>query len=148
MYKRNTPHTADSLLARTKKKGTCLVWQGATTSSGYGVTTYYGHQTTAHRIMATLVHGEIPRGHEVHHTCRNRACINPAHLEIVSHAENLAMDREARTTCRAGHPWDEDNTYLAVVTRKQGGTRTQRYCRKCRAEYQAQLRQLNPKRTT
>jgi len=61
-----------------------------------------------------------------------------------------------RGHCKKGHPWIEENTYYATTKRKQGGTRTQRYCRKCRAEHQRerrtsitsreQLRQLNPKR--
>lgn len=45
-----------------------------------------------------------------------------------------------RTHCKAGHPWNEQNTYLATVKRKQGGTREQRYCRVCRAQHQADLR--------
>lgn len=57
-----------------------------------------------------------------------------------------------RATCKAGHPWSEDNTYLAITKRKQGGLRVQKYCRACRAQHQADLRerrkQLNPKRTT
>lgn len=55
-----------------------------------------------------------------------------------------------RPTCKAGHEWTDENTYLAVVSRKNGGTRVQRYCRACRAQHQADLRtrrKLNPKRT-
>jgi hypothetical protein len=47
---------------------------------------------------------------------------------------------DVRGTCKAGHEWNDDNTYLATVKRKQGGTRTQRYCRQCRAQHQADLR--------
>lgn len=63
-----------------------------------------------------------------------------------------------RTHCKAGHEWTEANTYVTTVKRKDGnGTRTQRFCRQCRAKHQADLRarrsdlqdlkQLNPKRT-
>lgn len=52
----------------------------------------------------------------------------------------------ARQTCKAGHPWTEDNTYITTVKRKQGGTRMQRYCRICRAKHQADLR--NRRKTT
>ncbi len=45
-----------------------------------------------------------------------------------------------RDRCKKGHEWNDDNTYLATVKRKQGGTRTQRYCRLCRAQHQADLR--------
>jgi len=60
-----------------------------------------------------------------------------------------------RTHCKAGHEWTEANTYITTVKRKQGGMRTQRYCRQCRAKHQADLRArrnledlkgLNPKR--
>jgi hypothetical protein len=152
MYRRNTPHTADSLLARTKKQGSCLIWQGATTTSGYGVSTYLGKQTTAHRIMYLIVYGNVDADRDVHHKCRNRGCINPEHLALVSHAENMTLDKDARDTCKAGHPWTDENTYVTFVKRKQGGIRPQRYCRVCRAQHQADLRerrkQTNPKRTT
>lgn len=140
MRKRNTPHTLDSLFALTEQHGDCLVWQGCKRSSGYGVTVFKGKQTTTHRVAYELAIGLIPRGLEINHLCRNRACINPAHLVAMTHTENMEFDRKARTTCRAGHPWTEDNTYMGVVKRKQGGTRMQRYCRQCRAKHQADLR--------
>ena len=46
----------------------------------------------------------------------------------------------ARTHCKKGHEWNEKNTYVTTVKRKQGGTRQQRFCRVCRAEYQRQRR--------
>lgn len=128
-------------MARAKKKGDCRIWQGASKAQGYGVAVYMGVQTTVHRIMYLLTHGELDADKDVHHTCQNRGCINPDHLALVTHAENMRLDREARETCRAGHPWDEDNTYLAIVKRKQGGTREQRFCRACRAQHQADLRE-------
>lgn len=142
MYHRNTPHTLESLMARTTRQGDCLVWQGATQAgNGYGISTYLGVQTTAHRIAYLLVHGHLDANKDVHHTCRNRACINPEHLALVTHSENMSLDRAARDTCRAGHPWSDDNTYIATIKRKQGGTREQRYCRECRAKHQADLRE-------
>lgn len=55
-----------------------------------------------------------------------------------------ALTQAERTTCRAGHPWDEANTHYATVKKKGGvGTRTQRYCRKCRVKHQADLRKRN-----
>jgi hypothetical protein len=157
MQTRNKPHTVESLLERTVPQGTCLVWAGASTRSGYGVAVYRGKQTTVHRVMYQLFHGAgIPEGMEVDHKCNTRNCINPDHLQLLTHQENMRVGAERRSACRAGHEWNDDNTYLAIVKRKQGGTREQRYCRICRAQHQADLRerrndamlkQLNPKRT-
>lgn len=63
----------------------------------------------------------------------------------VSYRARNGLDMDApklgkQTHCRNGHEWNDTNTYLAVVKRKQGGTREQRYCRVCRAEAQASLR--------
>lgn len=48
-----------------------------------------------------------------------------------------------RNQCKAGHDWNEENTYVTQVKRKQGGYRTQRYCRLCRAKHQSDLRKRN-----
>ena len=141
MRKRNTPHTEDSLLELTKPDGDCLIWQGVKRSNGYGVTVYQGTQTTTHRAMYLIRHGALADGFEVDHTCNRRDCINPDHLEAVTHQENMKRSITRRTSCRAGHPWNEENTYVAIIKRKQGGTRQQRYCRICRAKHQADLRE-------
>lgn len=140
MRTRNRPHTVESLPAVTQPDGECLVWQGATRGNGYGAVTFMGKQTTVHRAMYMLVNGAIPDGMEVDHKCSNRGCINPEHLHVVTHEENMRLGLERRTHCRAGHEWTEENTYLGMVQRKQGGTRLQRYCRECRKLYQRQLR--------
>ncbi len=64
----------------------------------------------------------------------------------ISYRAKMGLDVYAptqveRATCKDGHPWDETNTYYATVKKKDGaGTRTQRFCRKCRAKHQADLR--------
>jgi hypothetical protein len=64
--------------------GACWQWTG-TTSNGYGK---YG-SIWAHRFSWELLRGPIPHNLEVDHLCRNRGCVNPEHLEIVSHRENV-----------------------------------------------------------
>ena len=140
MLHRNKPHTAQSLLERTTHIGECDIWQGANKSNGYGVAVYKGKQTTVHRVMYMLVHGAIPDGYEVDHTCNNRACINPNHLQAVTHQENMYLGATRRKQCKAGHEWNDKNTYITQVKRKQGGYRTQRYCRVCRANNQQNIR--------
>lgn len=144
MRTRNKPHTKESLLALTKPEGDCWMWQGTKRSNGYGVTVYRGKQTTTHRVMFEIHHEiKLSSEMEVDHTCNNRGCINPMHLEAVNHTENMKRGLERRTTCKAGHPWNEENTYTTEVKRKQGGVRYQRYCRICRAKHQADLRERN-----
>ena len=130
-----------SLLERTDRIGECDIWNGASkTNSGYGVAVYKGKQTTVHRVMYMLTQGVIPEGYEVDHICNNRACINPNHLQAVTHVENMRLALDRRTKCRNGHEWNEINTYTTQVKRKQGGYRMQRYCRICRAKQQSDLR--------
>jgi len=140
MRKRNKPHTTESILTESVQSGDCLLWPSLK-ANGYGYIGHKGKTTYAHRVSYALHYGQgIPTGLEVDHTCGNRACVNPAHLELVTHSENMNRARNKRTTCRAGHLLDDVNTRLFVVKRKQGGTRIQRYCLKCRAMYQAELR--------
>ena len=140
MRKRNKTHTKESLLALCHQDGDCLVWDGLKRSNGYGIVAFRSMQTSPHRAMYQLVFGEIPAGMEIDHVCNQRACINPDHLRLVTHAENMKLGADRRKTCRSGHPWTESNTYIATVKRKQGGTRTQRYCRLCRAQHQKDIR--------
>lgn len=65
-----------------------------------------------HRIAWTVWHGEIPAGHEVHHECRSRSCVNPAHLRLLTESEHTALHHPRRDvshppagTCRHGHDW-------------------------------------------
>ena len=64
----------------------CWEWTGAVSSAGYG---RLGASDYAHRASHEEFVGPIPDGHEVDHLCRNRICINPAHLEAVTKRENL-----------------------------------------------------------
>ncbi len=82
---------------------------------GYGHISWRGKDRPAHRVGYELLVGPVPDGKQLDHLCRNRGCVNPAHLEPVSQAENMARgvcwDRNRRKThCPAGHPYDAQNT--------------------------------------
>ena len=101
----------------------CWEWTGATSSSTsgtrYGIMTVNQKQYGAHRISWILRRGRITDGMDLDHLCRNTICVNPDHLEEVTHAENTRRGnagmwfkelQNSKTHCPKGHPYDEDNT--------------------------------------
>jgi len=114
--------------------GGCWLWTGDQTPRGYGVVRYNGKTPRVHRLVYHFLVGPLPhmRVLQLDHTCRNRLCCNPAHLELVTARENLmrgethAAANAAKTHCMHGHPLANANLYRA----KSGA----RVCKVCLRE--------------
>jgi len=120
----------------------CWQWTGAKDNRGYGNVKIQGHVRKAHRVVYEWLRGPIPAGLEGDHLCRNRACVRPDHIELVTHAENgqrgdgswMSGERQrGKTRCLQGHEYTPANTYIQPST---GG----RCCRACDREKKAALR--------
>lgn len=125
----------DRFLAKVDQAGDdgCWLWVAGGDGDGYGTFKNGGRTSKAHRFSYQIFVGPIPDGLDLDHLCRNRACVNPAHLEPVSRRENVLRgiappSRNAtKTHCPQGHPYDEANTWHAR-------SRRERVCRTCKAD--------------
>lgn len=95
----------------------CWDCQGSPLHHGYQAVSIKGRSWSAHRWVFTQAKGEIPDGLTLDHLCRNTGCVNPEHLEPVTHAEN---NRRARlVVCRRGlHPMVAGNLYESKGNRR------------------------------
>jgi hypothetical protein len=76
----------------------CWIWQLAKTPDGYGYTRVGYDHRRAHRVLYEQHVGPIPAGLDLDHLCRVRDCVNPAHMEPVTEAENVRRGKTAKIT--------------------------------------------------
>ncbi len=122
---------AERFWAKVELTEDCWVWTGHL-RRGYGTLMQDGRDGSAHRFAYESFVGPIPEGLEIDHLCRNRACVNPAHMEPVSRRENIlrgegtAAKNARKTHCKRGHALSGENVYLYRGT--------MRHCRECNRE--------------
>lgn len=111
----------------------CWLWQAGLNDKGYGLCSMTdGKSRLAHRVTYRLLVGPVSVGLELDHTCRNRPCVNPAHLEQVTHLENMRRGVHAtKTHCVNGHLLSGANLYLYTRRGSQ-----ERRCRECSRQRQ------------
>ena len=158
----NRTPAVDRVLAKCAESGEpfngspCWVYTAYINKDGYGQAKYgsraEGNEVMrhTHRITYEALIAEIPKGLELDHLCRNRACCNPWHLEPVSHAVNVRRGdggkcHAAKTHCPSGHAYDDENTYVNPTTKR-------RSCRTCQRaasrQWQAERRRRMSKNST
>ena len=113
----------------------CWDWLGHITENGYGQFWYEGRFFRSHRIALLFFRGiDLPIGSailQVDHLCRNRKCVNPDHLEVVtprmnnSRSESISRKNGDKTHCLHGHELSNENVY---------SYHGKRVCRKCMSE--------------
>lgn len=111
--------------------GDCWLWTRARDSAGYGRfwSTERGNNVYAHRWAWEEMVGAVPAGMELDHLCRNKACVNPDHLEPVPGAVNRGrspLSSAGRSHCRHGHELAGDNLKIDPAGWRQ--------CRACNLE--------------
>jgi hypothetical protein len=110
----------------------CWEWKATRNGDGYGSFWLLGSMRGAHRVAYELEREPIAAGMTLDHLCRNRCCVNPAHLDPVPLRVNVLRGggtgaRNARKDrCPQGHRYTPDNTYRS--------SRGDRKCRTCTAE--------------
>lgn len=146
------PRRYASILARLViSEAGCWEWAGAKDPRGYGrvgIGPRKGGTALVHRVVYQQVNGPVEDGLELDHLCRNPSCANPAHLEPVTHRENvrrgeapglLAARNASITHCPQGHEYTPENTYIPPG--KSG-----RECRTCRNAATRRWRELRRSR--
>ena len=112
--------------------GECWLWLGALDRDGYGVYTPEGKATArAHKWIWEQMVGDVLFEHELDHTCRNRSCVNPAHLQEVTHRINVERGlcgvlHTPKSHCNYGHSLGGDNLYVSP--------NGNRHCRQCKKD--------------
>ena len=125
--------TTERFWSKVDRSGDCWLWTACISIYGYGDFWQKRGTKKAHRVAYEFRHGPVPAGLQIDHLCRNRACVNPDHMEVVTNRVNglrgisQAAFNAKKTHCMRGHEFNDINTY-----RDREGNRGCRPCRTAR----------------
>mgnify|MGYP001582183338 CR=1 FL=1 len=85
-------------MKKAKFYGNCWLWPYAISKGGYGMIRFNGKTHRTHKWFYEIIKGSVPFNCELDHLCRETSCMNPEHLEVVSHTENLRRGSRCKLT--------------------------------------------------
>ena len=118
--------------SKVQKTDGCWIWLASHNGLGCGKFFKIAHEVPlyAHRVSYEIANGVIPASMDLDHLCRNPFCVNPDHLEMVTHRENMRRGKAAtKMSCKRGHDWSDPKN---VHIRKKTGIR---WCAACHREF-------------
>lgn len=127
-----TPKIINKFLNKTKITPSCWIWTGYIDKDGYGMLTDRSRYLV-HRISYQLYNGKIIDNMVIDHLCKNRKCVNPNHLDMITKQENNLRSSSPssinirKKKCKHGHILTNENTYIQKFTYRK----PRRLCRKC-----------------
>ncbi len=129
-----------------KSESGCWNWTAYKDKRGYGKFIVNNKPELAHRVVWWIFKGPIPDGLEMNHLCENPGCVNPDHLQAVTHKQNMHYGKNRialfakQTHCYRGHEFSPENTWIRPLPKGGFG----RFCKEC-SRINGQLRR-NAKR--
>lgn len=120
---------------KVNKTNTCWIWTASKNEKGYGLFRFNEKTSKAHRVSYIIEYGNIIDNLVIDHLCKNRDCVNPKHLDLVSQAENISRGLSGKinnaqlkkTTCPKGHEYDNVNNQGHRICNKCHVIRQQKY---------------------
>ena len=118
----------------------CWFWTGSLDSNGYPRVNINSINRRAHIISYEHFKGAVPLNMDCHHVCKNKHCVNPNHIKVISRYNHKQLHlgeniKAQQTHCINGHEFTEENTYYRCYRNW-----TQRACNTCRRETSKRFR--------
>jgi len=134
-----------------KQADGCWISRYSTASHGYSQVGWQDsrkrHVVLGHRAAWVSVHGQVPMGMTIDHLCKERRCVNPSHLRLLSNIENARRNQGGDFpvgACSKGHPYSE---LVEITRRKKSGERRKGFtCGVCLSESKTRWAKRNPEK--